>query len=52
MKCCFKVGLAVGVTVCLLRRRKMAKKREKEEKKGEEEGAEEDMGNFERISLE
>ena len=50
MKCCFKVGLAVGVTVCLLRRRKMAKKGE--EKEEEEEGAEEDMGNFERISLE
>ena len=48
MKCCFKVGLAVGVTVCLLRRRKMAKKGEEEKK----EEAEADMGNFENISLE
>ena len=42
-----KVGLAVGVTVCLLRRRKVAEKVENEQ------GATEaDMGDFERISLE
>ena len=59
--CFSKVGLAVGVTVCLLRRKKMAKKEgEKEvemDKTGvvveEEDGAAQaDMGNFERILLE
>ena len=60
--CFSKVGLAVGVTVCLLRRKKkMAKKEVEQEvemaKTGEEveeEGsaAQADMGNFERVLLE
>ena len=56
LKYCFKVGLAVGVTVCLLRRKKMAKKEKEVDevemaKKGEEGATEADVGNFERISL-
>ena len=59
--CFSKVGLAVGVTVCLLRRKKMAKKEVEQEvemaKTGEEVeeedgAAQADMGNFERILLE
>ena len=60
--CFSKVGLAVGVTVCLLRRKKKMAKKEVEqevemaktgEEVEEEDGAAQaDMGNFERILLE
>ena len=40
------------MTVCLLRRRKVAEKVEEEEEEEEEGATEADMGNFDRISLE